>query len=176
MANRRVPPSIAEYLGPCREPDTAAENVVEQVGLALMFGETGYVDYAPLVWMLTQVTDEMRDEGLSLDEEANRAVWLEAVEGVQNGWFEHNHWLPCRYCDKKFLPVVNERLFELFVTWSKSRKTSALMDLHRCPDCGGCLEADGPLRTYNGDYHTPEPHSIEDDECWVSCLFQHYAV
>lgn len=173
MPGRRIPPQIAAYLGPCREPDSPAEKVVEQCGLAKLMGDERLTDYDPLVVVMHLVTEEVEGLRLSLKKAKGRKAWGAAMTILQKGHqLEHNTFIPCRTCDQAFEPVIDDELLTLFLTWYESHNVQDLLTIHRCPQCGGRLKA---VRTkpYKGDMHTPEPGSVENDEEWAESLLQH---
>jgi hypothetical protein len=175
MPGRRVPDSIMAYLGPCREPSSAAEKVVEQCGLGKMFGDAGLTDYDPLVVVMRLVAAEVDGLGRSFTKRGKgRKTWLEAMTMLQedNGTLEHNTHIPCRYCNMAFEPVIDETLLALFLVWYESDATEDLLAIHRCPACGGVLKAKH-TKPYEGDFHTPAPASVVSDDAWVEELLAH---
>ncbi len=174
MPGRQIPPEIRAYLGPCREPRGLVEKVIEECGLAKLTGDSGLTDFDPLVVILTLVTSEIEGRGKSLDEPRVRRAWCEIVQRVQNdeAGLDHNSFLPCRFCDQAFEPVVDETLLALFLAWHRHGGTANLLAIHRCPACGGTLAAK-ETRQYEGDMHTPEPGHERTDEEWVALLLQH---
>lgn len=173
MPGRRLPPEILAYLGPCREPETLAEEVVEQCQLAKFAGEAGLTDYDPLVVVMHLVTAEVIGVCRSFKKKMARTAWCEALRAIQkSNSLEHNSYIPCRACDQAFEPVVDEKLLKLFLAWYRSGTLEALIAIHRCPACGGFLRAERQ-KTYRADMHTPEPRSIVDDEVWANELLRH---
>jgi hypothetical protein len=173
MPGRRIPREIRAFLGPCQEPESPAERVVEQCGLAKLMGDAGLTDYDPLVVVMHLVAEESRGLGFSLDAPEGREVWCEALTALQaTSELEHNAFLPCRTCDQAFEPVVNDTLLALFLTLEKYHRARDLVALHRCPSCGGCLTAKR-TKQYRGDMHTPTPGTVTSDLAWAEALLQH---
>lgn len=173
MPGRQLPPEILAYLGPCRQPDTLVEKVVEQCGLAKFTGDAGLTDFDPLVVVMHLVTEEVLGLCRSFQKKAARSAWCEALRTIQSGGsLEHNSFIPCRRCDQAFEPVVDEELLRLFLTWYRKQTIEALLAIHLCPSCGGSIRAERQ-KTYCGDMHTPEPRSIADDEEWAYQLLKH---
>jgi hypothetical protein len=170
---RNIPPEIRAYLGPCREPESAAEIVVEQLTLGKLTGDAGLTDYDPLVVVMGLVAEVVRELGLSPKGRKGRKVWCEAVQVLQDhdSILEHNTFLPCRWCDQAFEPVIDDKLLALFLAWHESAATEDLLALHRCPACGGQLAAKR-AKKYDGDGHTPPPGSVASDEEWAELLLR----
>src|ERR1700687_2375040 len=96
MPGGRIPPEIGAYLGPCREPESAAEKVVEQLTLGKMMGDAGLIDYDPLVVVMRLVAEEVEELRLSLKGPKGRRAWCEALRMLQEGHgsLGHNTFLP----------------------------------------------------------------------------------
>lgn len=173
MPNRRLPPQILSYLGTCREPESAAEIVVEQCGLAKLMGDSGLTDGDPLIAVMHLVAEEVRGLRLSLHDPKGRATWCEAMQTLQDySSLEHNNLIPCRTCDQAFEPVIDDNLISLFLKWYDSQDVEDLLAIHRCPACGGQIVAKR-TKKYAGDMHTPEPGSVDDAREWAGLLLQH---
>ena len=169
----RVHPFLMSYLGPCREPETAVEKVVEQCGLAKFMGDAGLTDYDPLVVVMHLVAVEVEGLRLSLKCPKGRKTWCEAMRTLhEDGSLENNPFIPCRTCDHAFEPVIDEKLLALFLPWYEFQDVQDLIAIHRCPACGGQIAAERTKR-YEGDMHTPEPGSVQDDCEWAQLLLQH---
>lgn len=127
MPNRRVPQHLLDYLGPCRQPDTPAEKVVEQCHLA-KFEEDGTLsDFDPLIVIMHLVAEEVRGLRLSPHGPKGRKAWIEAMSAVQtDGVLEHNTCIPCRYCDQAFEPVIDKKLLKLYLTWEVANRGGLL--------------------------------------------------
>jgi hypothetical protein len=163
-----------EYLGPCRQPVTVAENIIEQCGLAKFMGDAGLTDFDPLIKVMHLVAEEVEGLRLSLAKPKGRKAWCEVMTRLQedDSILEHNLFIPCRSCDQAFEPVVDDRLLKVFLAWYRSFAVSDLLAIHRCPACGGKLAAKR-TKTYRGDFHTPAPGSPASDEQWAELLLQH---
>jgi hypothetical protein len=168
MPNRKVPQHIRDYLGPCREPETPAEKVVEQCHLAKFEGDGTLSDFDPLIVIMHLVAEEVRALRLSVEGHKGRQAWIEAMIDIQNdGVLEHNTRIPCRYCDQAFEPVIDKKLLKLYLTWEKSRTVADFLAIHQCPACGGTITATKPPQSYEGDDNTPEPIWKGSDEMWM---------
>ena len=173
MPGRRIPPDILGYLGPCRQPRGLVEKVIDQCGLAKLEGEL--TDFAPLVVVMEMVTEEFHRK--SFDDPKVRKAWCRVIQRLQEDTsiLKHNAFLPCRRCDQEFQPVVDERLLALFLAWHETRSTKDLIAIHLCPACGGMIGAK-ITRTIeddnDGDFETPAPWSIADDEEWAERLLE----
>ncbi len=173
MPGRRIPSQLMAYLGTCRPTRGLVEKVVEQCGLAKLMGNAGLTDYDPLVVILHLVTEEILARGKSLDDPKIRKAWLRIVRRIQDeDDLEHNAWIPCRYCDQAFKPLVGEKLLALYLKWHRSYSTEDLLAIHRCPACGGTIKAKS-TKTYKGDMHTPAPGSVADDDDWRRRLLEY---
>src|ERR1700681_903970 len=113
MPGRRLPDMIGDYLGECRPARTAVEKVMEQCGLAKFMGDWGLTDFDPLIVVMTLMTEEVIGLRLNLKKKHGRKVWLAAMAALQEGdaYLEHNETIPCRWCDKAFIPVIDDGLF-----------------------------------------------------------------
>lgn len=173
MPKRRIPPEIMAYLGPCREPETVGEELVEQCSIAVMFEPGSLTDCAPLVSVMSLVVTEMENLGLSPRGPKGSRGWLDAMQIIQEDRqlmdIAHDPTIPCRWCDQAFEPVIDKTLLKLFLTWFNSRLVADLLAIHRCPACGGKLKARKTMR-YSGAGYTPAPGSVEDDEEWAERL------
>jgi hypothetical protein len=174
MARRRIPPQIMDHLGPCREPNGIVEKIIEQISLCKLMGDAGFTDFDPLVFVMYNVAEEIRARGGTFEKPKARRVWRDVVAHFQedSGALEHNTFLPCRRCDQAFRPVIDDRLLTVFLSWYESQRVETLLALHQCPACGGQVGA-ARLKTYKGDWHTPAPGTIDDDESWALQLLSH---
>ena len=127
--------------------------------------------FEPLVEIMGIVAREIKKRGGTFDKPKARRVWMELMTDLQGQWSssDHHRRLPCRFCDQEFLPQIDAILLAAFLEWETTRKTSKLIQLHRCPACGGQITA-LDTRTYEGGFCMPEPNSIEDDEAWAELL------
>jgi hypothetical protein len=132
------------------------------------------VDYSPLLAVMYIVAYEIRERGASFDKPKARRVWIEVMTKVQDEWrcSDHNSHIPCRSCDQAFRPVIDDALLTMFLPWYETRTNESLIAIHRCPSCGGSIAATD-TKTYDGDYHTPDPGSIDDDDEWAETLLDH---
>lgn len=174
MGNRSLPKIVRDHLGPCRQPETMVEHIVEQCGLEKFMGQS-FTDNDPLVFVMDLVAEEVRDLDFKIESPVGRIVWQEAMKQLQagEGYLEHNTYLPCRLCDQAFEPVVNNRLFERFLPWHQTGTYEYLLQLHQCEACGGDVAAEKVVN-YKGDMHTPSPHSIDDDDDWCDALLYYH--
>jgi hypothetical protein len=177
MAGRQIPPQIMQYLGPCREPRGIVEKIIEQIRLAKCMGGGGFTDYDPLLFVMYVIGQEIEDHGGTFDKPKARRVWCKVLAHFQadGNDLEHNTFLPCRYCDQAFLPVIDEKLLTLFLAWYESQTDDNLLAIHRCPACGGTLEV-VRSKTYKGDWHTPAPRTVHNDEEWAVALLSHVSL
>lgn len=154
--------------------EMVANQAIDAVAREKMQGDL--TDSAPLVSIMYLVADEIgKEELLALQERACKA-WCEAMKQIQEGVLilEHNEFLPCRWCDQAFEPVVDEDLLLVFLVWYEEHHsgTEAFLALHRCPACEGKIKAK-QVKTYMGDMYTPKPGSIENDEWWADKLLEY---
>ena len=133
------------------------------------------VDYSPLVAVMHLVALEIQRRGYSFDQPKARRIWMDILADYQHPWVssDHNQQIPCRFCDQSFKPVINEVLFSTFLQWYEIRLDENLIAIHRCPSCGGSITAT-KTRTYTGDFHTPEPGSIDNDGEWAENLLEYF--
>jgi hypothetical protein len=157
-----------------RSSHIIADKIVEALSWQKLSGGGVFTDYDPLVVIMYHVARKIENRGGSFDKPEARTVWLKAVEALQedNLLLEHNDHFPCRYCSLEFAPVIDERLLEAFLTWYRSMSTENLLAIHRCLNCGGQIRA-RHTKVYTGDFHTPAPGTVEDDDAWCESLFEH---
>jgi len=157
-----------------RTPQEIAEKIVEECGWGKITGSLGLTDGDPLVVVMYRVAQKIRNRGGSFEKAKARKVWCRALTMLQeyDDTLEHNTFIPCRWCDQAFEPVIDDRLLTLFLRWYNSSDSTDLLAIHRCPACGGQI---GAKRTkpYHGDMHTPQPGSVENDDAWVDLLLKH---
>ena len=160
-----------------RKVEEIAEDIVETCSWRKMTQSPPYlVDFAPLVVVMARLAAIIEERGGSFDKPKARKVWSEAVKMAQDDNYdslEHNRWIPCRSCDKSFEPIIDDTLLSLFLAWYKHMSTQNLLAIHRCPACGGSLKAKR-TKHYDGDYHTPAPGSVDNDEAWGGNLLEHH--
>jgi hypothetical protein len=171
-----VPDAVLRYIGETRDPQTPAERVLEQVGLEKLMSSSGYFsDFDPLVVVLELVTVEIEALGLSPRGPKGGAVWIEVVSAIQDPHNPcstgHNRFIPCRTCDRAFLPDVDVPLRRAFLAWHRTRKSPDLVAIHRCARCGGSIK-ELEAKTYGGDSHTPGPGFAGTDEEWSEELLE----
>ena len=126
-------------------------------------------DFDPLVVVMEVVADIIGQKRLRENPKA-RQMWIRVMEHFQkDGDLEHNTYIPCRYCDTSFEPVVDDELLDLFLNWLESNQTEQLLAIHRCATCGGKLKS---LRSkkYVGDEFSPHFQMIDDDDEWRDSL------
>lgn len=159
-----------------RSVEEIVSDVIERMQGGKFTGSLGLTDFDPLVVVMNRLAWVMENKGATFDKPKARKVWLLATMEIQEDSFivEHNRFTPCRYCETAFEPVVDDRLLDLFLAWNESiGSTEKLLDIHRCEGCGGTIKSKG-TKKYQGDFHTPEPGSIDDDELWCHDLLQHH--
>jgi hypothetical protein len=167
---------ILEHLGPYREVETPVEKVIEQCNLAKLEGDWRLSDYDPLVVVMDLVTEEVRGLGLSPKGPKGSAVWIESVTKLQEPDvvvdIEQNRFIPCRTCNRSFRPSIDRNLLKLFLGWQATGTVEDLIAIHRCQRCGGTI-TELEHKTYEGDWHTPEPGTVADDREWARELLSH---
>lgn len=157
-----------------RKAEEIAYDAVDDCIQGKFDGELGLLDFDPLIIVMNRVAEVIHSRTGSFDQPEHKEAWLLALEEIQVGeGLEHNNYIPCRRCDQAFEPVVDETLLDLFLKWEKSGAPADLLAIHRCPDCGGQLKAKR-TKQYKGDWHTPEPGSIDDDRKWAEYLLRNY--
>jgi hypothetical protein len=152
-----------------------AKVVEERCAWSKLTSSDGLIDFDPLVVVMCLVDRKCKEEGLKNGQA--REVWFAVMTRLQANEYrlEHNRFIPCRYCDQAFEPVIDDKLLTLFLKWDGSRDVKDLLAIHRCPACGGQLVAKR-TKKYEGDMHTPEPGSIsmEYDEDWAGILLEYF--
>lgn len=138
-------------------------------------------DFIPFVVAIDILTGYSRQEPFNLifevaPDDPGRSeivsVWCEAVRIMQDeDTLEHRTFIPCRQCNKQFLPVIDEMLYTLFFRFLQTQRVEDFLAMHRCPNCGGSLLAE-MTTTYAGDDHTPAPGSVADDREWAMRLLE----
>jgi hypothetical protein len=128
-------------------------------------------DLDPLVVIMEMVPQEF--EGKSFDDSKVRKASRRVIQELQadTSLLEHNKFIPRRRCKQAFEPVVDDKLLTRFLAWHESGDTQDLIAIHQCPACGGQIGAK-QIKLYYGDFHTPEPGTIDDDT-WASSLLEH---
>ncbi len=172
MSKRQLPAEIRAYLGPCQELESEVEEILEQCSLAKSCGEL--TDFDPLIAIMSLVADEVINLGYQLASLPGKQLWIKALTFIQDGdeGLDHNEFLPCRFCNQAFKPVIDDKAFSMFVAWRESCSYQDLIAIHRCPACDGQLQAvQGTV--YSGDFHTPEPGTVSSDREWAQLLLQH---
>lgn len=133
------------------------------------------IDNSPLVAVMWIVAYQIVQSGGSFAKPKCRKAWIDLMETIQyeeRRVSDHNRYLPCRYCDQAFVPKIDESLLECFLEWYSTVSPDKLVALHKCQKCGGKIESIH-VKTYEGDFHTPEPFSVSDDDEWQEILMSH---
>lgn len=157
-----------------RTAEEIAERIVEECQGRKAMDPYFLTDCDPLIVVMSRVADIIRKRKGSFDKPKARDVWCRAMIMLQDddgGILEHNTCIPCRWCDREFEPVIDDALLALFLVWYESFKAEHLLAIHRCAACGGQLKAK-QTGHYEGDYHTPPPGTVEDDEEWAWQLLE----
>jgi hypothetical protein len=174
VRRRRVPSVLLPYLGEYTERP-AEESIPSQLGQARIEGDDWrIIEFDPLAIVMDLVTEEVRALRLSPRGPRGSRVWISAMESLQDdvGILEQNRFIPCRTCNRAFLPTIDRHLIELFLSWEESGELDDFLAIHRCQRCGGTItELDS--EEYEGDLHTPEPGEIDDDWEWACSLTRH---
>lgn len=148
-----------------------ARIVVGTIGWQKMTHTNCLTDFDPMVTVMCLLANEIGDENLKKPKGKN--VWIEAMKEIQKGdSIENNPRIPCRACDQAFTPIIDDVIFDLFVRWYESRRTSDLLAIHKCKACGGTANASATQK-YKGDMHTPEPGNAKSDDHWAEMLLEH---
>ena len=158
------------------EEAVLVEDMAEKLDERCYFAKlkrTALTDYDPLVVIAALMFREIGNLDLDWNEPRVRKAWCMALEGIQtSGSLGQNAFIPCRFCDQAFEPVVDENLLQLSLEYYETQELKTLLRIHRCPSCGGALKTI-KTKTYRGDMHTPEPGTIQDDEQWREHLLRY---
>jgi hypothetical protein len=155
-----------------RSSKEIARIVVDRIGWDKMMGNSCLTDFDPLVTVMCLIANEIGEKNIVKPK--GQKVWLEAMQDIQEdgGAIENNPFFPCPHCDQSFEPVIDEQTFKLFLQWYQTRGTEDLVALHKCPKCGGQVQAKR-IQINKGDMHTPEPGYAKSDEHWAELLLEH---
>jgi ribosomal protein S27AE len=152
------------------------ESLAEQIHERCYFAkqkQSALTDYDPLIVVAALIFREISNLDLDWTEPSVRKAWCTALDGLQkSGSLDHNPFIPCRFCNQAFEPVVDENLLRLTLDYYETQDLGTVLKIHRCPACGGVLKAIR-TKTYTEDMHTPESGTIQDDEQWRQHLLRH---